>query len=200
MCAPFLWALTPMPIFAASAAAASASMQAVQAAANSPGWFESGSLSFAMAANSIGALAAIVTAGIAAYIAIQQKEIAKEQKEISRGKLKLDLFDRRLKVFQATEKFLMNSLPGGPTEHTEFIHLFPEASFLFESEVEAYMREALKKRGEIHTIGLRARANQNLVPAHLIARDTELLSWFQEQLAGGCRHVFAPYLDFSEWR
>ena len=110
--------------------------------------------------------------------------------------LELDLH----KQFRATEQFLENSLPGAPPANSEMLALFADASFLFESEVEAYMRMAMTKRGELTQINLRAAANQGIVRANDIARDNELVQWFTNESGGGCRQVFAPYLDFSEWR
>lgn len=168
----------------------------VGSVAPGPGWFENGSLSFEL----VKGLPTTLVAIFVAWVAWRQYRVASEQKRVARAKLNLDLFDRRLRIFRATEQFLMNSFPGAPKDKTDFTDLFAEASFLFESDVEAYMRLALKKRGELVTINLRATANNGMVRPEDIARDTELVQWFTGEHGGGCRLVFAPYLDFSEWR
>jgi len=187
---------TPTAASAASAihgvaSAASRAVHGVSAVfATSSDWFESGSLSFEMAKGLPAAFVTLVIGWIAATIARRQLIVAAEQKRVATAKLNLDLFDRRLKIFQATEQFLMNSFPGAPQDKTDFINMFAEASFLF----------ALKNRVDLVTIGLRAAANQGMVRPEDVARDTELVQWFSDEHGGGCRQVFAPYLDFSEWR
>ena len=187
-------------IHGVASAASSAVHGAAAVVAPAPGWVESGSLSFEMAKGLPAAFVTLVIGWIAATIARRQLIVAAEQKRVATAKLNLDLFDRRLKIFEATEQFLMNSFPGAPQDKTDFINLFAEASFLFESEVEAYMKLALKNRVDLVTIGLRAAGNQGMVRPEDIARDTELVQWFSDEHGGGCRLVFAPYLDFSEWR
>ncbi len=156
-------------------------------------WFAPGSLSFEFAKGLPAAFVALVIGVIAAWIALQQWRIA-------RAKLNLDLFERRLRVYRATDKYLLESLSGGPQGFFDTIEGLDDASFLFGSEVIAYLREVLDMRNELRTIDTRARANNGMVQLQEIGRHQQLSQWLTDQRNGPCRVVFAKYLDFGKWR
>ena len=156
-------------------------------------WFAPGSLSFEFAKGLPAAFVALVIGVIAAWIALQQWRVA-------RAKLNLDLFERRLHVYRATDKYLLESLSGGPQGLFDTIEGLDDASFLFGSEVIVYLREVLDMRNELHGIDIRARANNGIVQLHEIGRHQKLNQWLTEQRNGPCRVVFATYLDFGKWR
>jgi hypothetical protein len=161
-----------------------------------PGWFEHGSLSFAVAANSVAALAGIVTAVIAAKIARAQKDIAREQKEIARGKLRLDLFERRFALYKVMEDYLVRA-PDDPADPEAWelvqsvIIAKPQAYFLFGEEIGDYF-EIVKVKG----LALRRAVRELPVTSATVL---ELSDWFKAELAG-LHSRFAPYLSFENWR
>jgi hypothetical protein len=54
---------------------------------------------------------------------------------VARAKLNLDLFERRLRIYRATDKYLLESLSGGPQGFLDSIEGLDAASFIFGSEV-----------------------------------------------------------------
>lgn len=156
-------------------------------------WFAPGSLSFEFAKGLPAAFVALVIGVIAAWIAFQQWRVA-------RAKLNLDLFERRLSIYRATDKYLLESLSGGPQGFLDSIEGFDDASFLFGSEVTGYLREVLTMRHELRDIDTRAQANSGMVQPHEIGRHQQISQWLIDQRKGACRVVFAQYLDFGRWR
>ena len=156
-------------------------------------WFAPDSLSFEFAKGLPAAFAAIVIGAIAAWIAFQQWRV-------TRAKLNLDLFERRLSIYRATDKYLLESLSGGSQGFLDSIEGLDAASFLFGSEVSAYLREVHTMRNELRGIDTRARANNNMVQFHEIGRHNLLTQWLIDQRKGPCHVVFAQYLDFGKWR
>jgi hypothetical protein len=161
-----------------------------------PGWFENGSLSFELAKG----LPTTIIAMIVVYIAWRQYRVAEEQKRVARAKLNLEIFERRLNIFQVTEQFLLHTLDGTSHNGNEFTALFAEASFLFESEIEAYMRLSMANCVAFMTLKSRHTGQNQIVRPENDARENELIEWLTSEYGGGCRLKFAPYLDFSEWR
>lgn len=172
---------------------------AASPAASGAGWFENGSLTFEL----VKGLPTTLVAVFVAYVAWRQYQVASEQRRVARAKLNLDLFDRRLRIFRATELFLFESLPGvipSPKDGQTFIELFAEASFLFEVEVEAYMRRVMNLRADVAMIRRMNDAQSTAGKPQLIEQEAEAVRSITVEYADGCRTVFAPYLDFSEWR
>lgn len=82
-------------------------------------------------------IAAIATALFAGLIAYQQKEIAAE-------KLKLEKFDRRFRVFDATRRFLAHILRTGnvdPNAERDFWDAIGDACFLFDADIVTYLED-----------------------------------------------------------
>jgi hypothetical protein len=86
------------------------------------------------------AMAVIGIAGLGARIAYKQATIAE-------GKLKLDLFEKRFKVFDGARNALANVLRHGdirPKDLDEYSAAVLDAVFLFNEEIEEYL-EGLRK-------------------------------------------------------
>ena len=129
-----------------------------------------------------------------AYIAWQQWQVA-------RSKLRLELFDRRYKVFEATRKFLAVILRDArcfeDSQLFEFNAGTSDAEFLFGSEVVDYLAEIRKR-------SLDMRFHQKLyepLPVgdersrHVQAHHDHLV-WLADQLTAMSK-TFRPYLGFS---
>ena len=73
----------------------------------------------------------VVTALIALYIAYQQWKT-------NRDKVKLELYDRRYKIYDATRKFVSSAVRNGDLSNedfSDFYSILPEARFLFQEDV-----------------------------------------------------------------
>jgi hypothetical protein len=138
---------------------------------------------------------------IAAIIAWQQSKTAKEQRIIAKAKLNLDLFERRLKVFEATWEAASLAANNGATiiPPPSMTNLYPTASFLFGVEVEAYMKELAGKITEFGTILELTRRNGGHVPPESINEMKELQYWIGMAAVEGVRNIFSPYLSFGQW-
>jgi hypothetical protein len=87
------------------------------------------------------ALNALLVAGVAWYFAHHQKRIAL-------AKLRLDLFDKRFAVFDATRKFIGRGLVTGGAEiedQNAFLMGVSGASFLLNDELSKYLDEILQR-------------------------------------------------------
>ena len=88
---------------------------------------------------------------IAAYIAYQQWQT-------NRRKLELDLYDRRLRLYQATTKYIsmvLTDLKPKLEDLSEFRRATAEADFLFGPDIRAYLDELFE-----HGVELRKWAEQ----------------------------------------
>jgi len=139
---------------------------------------------------------------IALGIAGQQSRTAKEQRSIAKAKLNLDLFTRRLAIFEetwsaASSVMRSSELVPPPASMT---NLYPEASFLFGSDVEAYMKELAQKMSKLSIIRQLTIKNNNVLPSDKINEALELENWICTAAMEGIRNTFSPYLNFGEWR
>ena len=143
-----------------------------------------------------GAIVALVIGAIAAYIAWHQYKTGK-------AKLKLDLFDKRYKVFLETWRYLSSAIcneqPVSPT-NLPFSNLIPKAAFLFGPEIEAYLQEASNKMIVFHTIAECCRKNGNVMRPEDIQIYAALTSWFSNEASVGAKKRFEKFLDFRNWR
>jgi len=84
--------------------------------------------------------------------------IAWQQWQVARSKLRLDLFDRRYKVFDATRKFLAVILREARFEGSHLFEFFAgtsDAEFLFDSDIVDYL-------AQIRTRALNMRTHQKV--------------------------------------
>lgn len=160
-----------------------------------PGWFESGSISFEWAKSAPTTFVALVIGSIAGYIAFHQWRVAK-------AKLNLDLFEKRYAVFEATWTELSQAMQVQEVRITNpnFTNLFPKAQFLFGPEIRDYMLEISNKISELWVVQRKTKANNQIVPPDLIGKDVEILTWMSDHAMTECRARFGPYLDFKNWR
>jgi hypothetical protein len=126
--------------------------------------------------------------------------IAWHQWRVARSKLRLDLFDRRYKVFEATRKFLGSILRDARFEDSQLFEFYAGTSdteFLFGSEVVDYLTEIRKR-------ALDMRLHQKLCEplpvgkersCHVQAEHDQLV-WLGNQLTAMSK-TFRPYLSFS---
>jgi hypothetical protein len=128
-----------------------------------------------------------------AYIAWQQWQVA-------RSKLRLDLFDRRYKVFEATRKFLAVISRDARFEDSQLFEFYAgtsDAEFLFGSEVVDYLEEIRERSLDMR---LHQKLYEPLPVGDERSRHVQFhhdqLVWLADQLTAMSK-TFRPYLGFS---
>jgi hypothetical protein len=164
-----------------------------------PDWLTPGSVSFELIKGlPAGVITGMITS-VLGYIAIQ---IQKEQVRVARAKLNLDLFEKRYKIFEATWSELSLAIQKGPEgpSNPNFTNLFPQAQFLFGSEIREYMLEISINITKLWVIRQQTKASGNIMSTENTQTELELSSWFEVHAKDECRSRFGRYLDFSNWR
>ncbi len=138
------------------------------------------------------ALVALVIGAIAALIAYRQYQVAQ-------AKLKLDLFERRFKIFSRTWEILSETATQGTRVKNyglgnPFSNFLPEAAFLFGTDVQEYLSLAVNQWIELS--GIEGEPN---APEHA-ARRAELKRWFFQEASAGAKKLFGRYLNFETWK
>jgi hypothetical protein len=154
-----------------------------------------GTICFEMMKGIPAAFVTLMIGGIAGAITWRQYRVAQ-------AKLKLDLFERRFKIFHQTWVVVSDTAIRG-TQNDEHQGMFaplnnfgPEAAFLFGKDIEQYIDEIGSKWLELHRIQKPSNPNA----AQEAFREKELTDWFFEQGKSGVKARFSPYLDFSNWK
>jgi hypothetical protein len=125
--------------------------------------------------------------------------ITYNQFRVAQAKLKLDLFDKRFKIFHETWKIVSLTVANGTREEryglgTPFNNFLPEAKFLFGKEVYVYLDEVSTKWARLHGIEGMER------PSEYAQERFDLLTYFHDQADKRVKEVFGPYLNFDEWK
>lgn len=139
-------------------------------------------------------------------IARDQREIARQQKEIANAKLKLDLFERRFKIFDQVWTTVSDTFSYGPRNTdkfplvglgrlgTPFNFYQPEAAFLFGSEIAAYIKELAMKWAQFYYL-------EGLAVGETRVEEAKTLqAYFEDQLSHGVYDKFSPFLNFESWK
>jgi len=140
-------------------------------------------------------LTLLIACGVA-YVAYQQYRLG-------RAKFKLDLFEKRFAVFDATRKLLGAMVSDGPGELEkvyEFRVAVADAPFLFCSDVTDYLDKVDNRAVDFWQVVKRMKTPSN--DSHrdlLIASEADAQKWFKDQLLE-LKGKFGPYLDLRTWR
>ena len=126
--------------------------------------------------------------------------IAWQQWRVARNKLRMDLFDRRYKVYEATRQFLSVILRDATFKDSDLFTFYAgisDSEFLFRSDVVDYLTQMRKRAIEMQ---LHQKLCEPLPlgderPRHVQAAHDQLL-WLDEQLTAMSK-TFAPYLGLS---
>lgn len=136
-------------------------------------------------------------------IAILAAYIAWRQHQISRSKLKLDLYDRRFKVYRGLMDLFAAVLRDVKVSRADLANYYSQTNekvFLFDSDIVAFMIQVREKAVELRQIKEKMEhitEDGGNELNELSERDTELLRWFDEQLNIAPRR-FEKYLGFKE--
>jgi hypothetical protein len=141
-------------------------------------------------------IATLIVGLIVAYIAWQQWQVA-------HAKLRLDLFDRRYKVYEATRQFLgciMQAATFSDSQLFTFYAGTSDAQFLFDKEVVDYLKQIAHRAIDMR---LQNKLFQRLPDGEersaKIEAEHQHLLWLTHQITD-MTLTFAPYLGFSNIR
>ena len=137
------------------------------------------------------------------FLSIAVVTIALLQWRVAENKLRLDLFDRRYKVYDATRKFLAVILRDATFTDSQLFEFYggtSDTEFLFRSEVVDYLAQIRKR-------ALHMRTSRTLLEpkpvgderSRLAEAEHDDLVWLTDQITA-MTSVFAPYLGFANVR
>lgn len=147
----------------------------------------------------------VIEIGIAiflAYIAYQNYKISGATAKIQKDKLRLDLFDRRHRVFRASQdlfSFIMREGKPNRDELFKFMANSSDAEFLFGSDIKVYLDEISEKGLKLIHLNERLLNNNDLSSEKRteFANEIEQLEkWFGSQFKVS-KDLFRKYLHFS---
>ena len=123
-----------------------------------------------------------------------------QQWQLARSKLRLDLFDRRYKVYDTTRKFLAEIVRNAKFEDSHLFEFYAgtsDAEFLFGSEVVDYLAQIRKRAIDMRTHQkLYDRMPVGDERSRHVQAEHDQLVWLSEQLTAMTKS-FTPYLGFS---
>ena len=137
----------------------------------------------------------------AAIVALVAVLIAYRQYRVAEAKLRLDLFERRLKIFENIHDFSSKMLDINVdfNDLNEFTGGISHSDFLFGDDIREYVNEFREKATRLHAIAIRARANRFVMVPDDIDTHSALSAWMLNQRLGCFRDTFKPYLSFEKW-
>jgi hypothetical protein len=139
-------------------------------------------------------------------IAIIATYIAWQQWKGNQLKLKMDRYERRLRVYQEVVKMLKECANGELREFrviVDFGASTAEADFLFGPEIRQYLEERSSRAGKLRSANAQYRDFTQPVPAaydpeKIVNESSAQTAWFVEQLVGFvARNKFGKYLNIS---
>lgn len=146
--------------------------------------------------NIASALLAPITAIFLAWLAYKDYQTKTEQ-------FKLDLYDRRYKIYKAIENLLRNIMINGRPDSksiSEFVADTNEREFLFDNDITKFIDEIRDKA--IHMKQLERKLSDTNLPIgekrnELAEEDYNLSGWFGDQL-NVSKNLFIKYLGFKK--
>ena len=137
------------------------------------------------------------------FLSLAVVVIAWQQWRVADNKLRLDLFDRRYKVYDATRKFLAVIIREATFTDSQLFEFYggtSDAEFLFGADIVDYL-------GQIRNRAVDMRTHQTLFQqmplgdersGHVQANHDQLL-WLNHQITA-MTEIFIPYLGFANIR
>jgi hypothetical protein len=148
-------------------------------------------------------LESFISSSVTLLIGIVAGFIAYQQWKLARQKLKLDLFEKRYKVYDATRKFLSVILRDANFTDKDLFEYYASTSdsvFLFEEDLVLYLR-LLSKRAlnmrlyQVKFLPLPVGEERN----SLVQKNHDELVWLMDQF-NELAPRFSPYLGFTDLR
>jgi len=134
----------------------------------------------------------LLTPVIACFVAY----IAYQQHKTNRDKLRLDLFDKRYKIFHGLMSLLGIIGPQGDVtdeQLSQFIRTTADAPFLFDKSISSYLDTVYKKSLDLQY--LEKQMKQSGVSERVADKRDEVFSWLTGQHAVA-RAKFEKYMQF----
>ena len=137
------------------------------------------------------------------FLSVAVAVIAWQQWRVADNRLRLDLFDRRYKVYDATRKFLATILRDANFTDSQLFEFYAgtsDAEFLFGADVTEHLEKIRKRAVHLQT----AQKIYDPLPVgeerskHVQAAHDDLL-WLTDQITSISK-TFAPYLGFTNVR
>ncbi len=132
----------------------------------------------------------ILSGYLTPLIAILAAYIAWQQYKINKRRFLFETYEKRLKIYTATQDFLDNILKDGKAEYANiflFSNRTSEVIFLFDKPIQDKIEEIFKKSIELHNLYIELSAKgTNELPIgeerNLISqKETKLLKWLINQ-------------------
>jgi len=137
------------------------------------------------------------------FLSVAVVVIAALQWRIADNKLRLDLFDRRYKVYDVTRKFLATILREANFTNSQLFEFYAgtsDAEFLFGADVTEHLEKIRKRAVHLQTaqrifepLPVGDERSKHVQAAH------DDLSWLTDQITEITK-TFAPYLGFANVR
>jgi hypothetical protein len=137
-----------------------------------------------------------------AETARQAKEIAAQSKEVATAKLNLDLFEKRMVIFEHAWNLIGYAAAGKLYDYAKLGLLqnkLHEAGFLFGTDIEEYLLNLRLKAIEEQNLLIRINKEGPYVDQSVRDRHDELKEWFLNE-SKEIRTSFLPYMSFEKWR
>jgi hypothetical protein len=122
---------------------------------------------------------------------------------LSKGRFKLDLFDKRFSVYKVAQVFLINIRDKTKIDMDQILKFKADTQdsvFLFDEDISNYLKTIGNKALEL----LEVHENLDGVPkgedrSEMCRKQTDLRHWLISQLPE-LKNKFAPYLEFKTWK
>jgi hypothetical protein len=138
------------------------------------------------------------------FLSVAVIAIAALQWRVADNKLRLDLFDRRYKVYDAARNFVASIIREATvtdSQLAEFNIGTSDAKFLFEPDVAEYLAEIRRRAHSLRTTRqlLEKRPTSDDELARLAQSENASVVWLSDQFSEMTK-IFTPYLGFANVR
>lgn len=137
-----------------------------------------------------------------AETARQSAEIAARTKEVATAKLNLDLFEKRMTIFEIACRLIGHAAQGQIYDFGKLGMLqnkLHEACFLFGPDIEDYLLTLRSKAIEEQQLLIKIKNEGMYVDQSVRDKHKVLTEWFLNE-SKEIRTPFLPYMSFEKWR
>ena len=144
---------------------------------------------------------AYLTALLTPVVAVLGSFIAYRQWRLAQNKLKLDLFDRRFKVYESTRDFVGSIMTSGKSKDEEifkFMSATREAKWLLDASIAEYLdKQIYHKALDLQTLDAELQGlDRGDERTKIVHKQADIKKWFLAQFEVLDGH-FSPYLKLG---